>query len=94
LWGFYAAITRQDRQGSPKDGWFPDQRLTREEALKSWTLGGAYAAFEEKTKGSLEPGKLADFEMLSSDIMTVPPPEILTTRVKMTVVGGEIVYSE
>jgi predicted amidohydrolase YtcJ len=94
LWGFYAAITRQDRQGSPTGGWFPDQRLTREETLKSWTLGGAYAAFEERTKGSLEPGKVADFVMLTNDIMTVPPPEILTTRVKMTVVGGEIVYSE
>jgi predicted amidohydrolase YtcJ len=94
LWGFYAAITRQDRTGAPAGGWFPDQRLTREEALKSWTLGSAYAAFEEKTKGSLEPGKLADFVMLSRDIMTVPAQEILTTRVKMTVVGGEIVYSE
>ena len=94
LWGFYAAITRQDRSGAPVDGWFPDQRLTREDALKSWTLGSAYAAFEEKTKGSLEPGKLADFVMLSRDIMTVPAPDILTTRVKMTVVGGEIVYSE
>jgi predicted amidohydrolase YtcJ len=94
LWGFYAAITRQDRTGAPAGGWFPDQRLTREEALKSWTLGGAYAAFEEKTKGSLEAGKLADFIMLTRDIMTVPAPEILATRVKMTVVGGEIVYSE
>jgi hypothetical protein len=94
LWGFYAAISRQDRTGAPAGGWFPDQRLTRQEALKSWTLAGAYAAFEEKTKGSLEPGKLADFCMLTRDIMTVPPLEILATRVKMTVVGGEIVYSE
>src|SRR5579859_5873300 len=92
LWGFYAAITRQDRTGAPADGLFPDQRLTRHEALKSWTLGSAYAAFEENTKGSLEPGKLADFIMLSRDIMTVPPLEILSTRVKMTIVGGEIVY--
>jgi predicted amidohydrolase YtcJ len=94
LWGFYAAITRQDHAGAPAGGWFPGQRLTRQEALQSWTTGGAYAAFEEKTKGSLEPGKLADFVMLSRDIMTAPEPEILTTRVKMTVVGGEIVYSE
>ena len=68
--------------------------MTREEALKSWTMEGAYAAFEEKSKGSLVPGKLADFVMLSGDIMQVPPAEILKTRVKMTVVGGEIVYSQ
>mgnify|MGYP001086819791 CR=1 FL=1 len=94
LWGFYAAVTRQDRAGNPKGGWQPDQCMTREEALKSWTLDGAYAAFEEAKKGSLEPGKLADLVMLSADIMTIPPPEILKTRVKMTLLGGEIVYSE
>lgn len=94
LWGFYAAITRQDHSGKPKNGWRPDQKLTREEALKSWTLAGAYAAFEENEKGSLTPGKLADFLMLSSDIMQAPPPEILETRVTLTVVGGQIVYSE
>jgi predicted amidohydrolase YtcJ len=94
LWGFYAAVTRQDRQGSPPGGWYPEQRMTRGEALESWTLGGAYAAFEEKTKGSLEPGKWADFVMLSRDIMTVPPAEILATRVTMTVVDGAIVFSQ
>jgi predicted amidohydrolase YtcJ len=94
LEGFYAAITRQDRAGSPPGGWFPTQRMSREEAFKSWTLTGAYAAFEEKTKGSLEPGKLADFVMLSGDIMKIPAQEIPGTRVRMTVVGGEIVFSE
>lgn len=94
LAGFYAAITRQDPQGQPAGGWFPDQRMTREEALRSWTLNGAYAAFEEKQKGSLEPGKLADFIVLSRDIMRVPPRDILSTRVTMTVLGGEIVYSQ
>jgi predicted amidohydrolase YtcJ len=93
LWGFYAAITRQDRGGNPPEGWFPDQRMTREEALRSWTLEGAYAGFEEKSKGSLDPGKLADFVMLSEDIMNVPPALILKTQVIMTVVGGEVVYS-
>jgi hypothetical protein len=94
LWGFYASITRQDRDGKPEGGWFPDQRMTREEALKSWTIAGAYAAFEEKTKGSLAPGKLADFVMLSTDIMTAPPKEILGAKVLMTVVNGEVVHEE
>lgn len=94
LLGFYAAITRQDRAGNPPDGWFPDQRMTRDEALKTWTLSGAWAAFEENEKGSLAPGKLADFVILSSDIMRVPPREILNTRVTMTVLGGEVVHSE
>lgn len=94
LWGFYAAVTRQDHDGWPEGGWMPDQRMTREEALKSWTLTGAYAAFEEKKKGSIVPGKLADFVMLSRDIMKVPANEILKTRVLMTVLGGEVVYSE
>jgi predicted amidohydrolase YtcJ len=94
LWGFYAAVTRQDHSGNPPGGWYPDQRMTREEALRSWTIDAAYAAFEEKQKGSLTPGKLADFTMLSNDIMKVPAAEILKTRVLMTVVGGEVVYSE
>ncbi len=72
----------------------PDQKLSREEALRSWTLGGAYAAFEEKQKGSLEAGKLADFVMLSQDIMKVPDQDLLKTRVTMTVLGGEAVYTE
>jgi predicted amidohydrolase YtcJ len=94
LLGFYAAITRQDPAGDPPGGWFPDQRMMREEALKSWTLSGAWAAFEERDKGSIEPGKLADFVMLSADIMRVPPREILKARVTMTVLGGEVVHSE
>lgn len=92
LWGFYAAVTRQDHQGNPVGGFMPDQKLSREEALRSWTLGGAYAAFEEKQKGSLEAGKLADFVMLSQDIMKVPDRDLLKTRVTMTVLGGEAVY--
>lgn len=90
--GFYASITRQDEKGWPDGGWYPRQKLTREEALKSWTLDCAYAAFEEKKKGSLEPGKLADFVVLSKNIMEVPAPEILDTKVKMTFVGGKMVY--
>jgi hypothetical protein len=72
----------------------PDQMMTREEALASWTVTGAYAAFEEKIKGTLEPGKLADFVVLDRDIMTAPAPEILRTKVLMTVLGGQVVHRQ
>ncbi len=94
MFGLFAAITCQKQNGVPPGGWFPKQKLTREEALKSWTIEGAYAAFEEKKKGSLEPGKLADFILLSGDIMTMPESEIWKTRVTMTFVGGKIVYGQ
>ena len=94
LWGFYATITRQDHNGQPPSGWMPSQKFTRQQALRSWTLDGAYAAFEENHKGSLSPGKYADLVVLSKDIMTVPPAEILKTKVLTTVVGGEIVHDE
>jgi predicted amidohydrolase YtcJ len=91
--GFYAAVTRQDRTGQPPGGWATDQRLTRDEALAAFTIGAAYAAHAERDLGSLEAGKLADFVVLSRDIMAVPPAEILTTTVLDTVVGGVRVYS-
>ncbi len=94
LWGIYAAITRQDHQGKPPGGWYPDQCMTREQALRSFTLDAAYAAFEEDIKGSLEKGKLADMVVLSKDIMTIPAREILKTRVVMTIIGGKIVYQQ
>jgi predicted amidohydrolase YtcJ len=92
LWGFYASITRQDYAGSPSGGWLPAEKMSREEALRSWTVAGAYAAFEEDRKGVLAPGKLADFAMLSADILEVPPLDILKTRVTLTVVDGEVVH--
>jgi predicted amidohydrolase YtcJ len=92
--GFYAAITRQDKEGNPLGGWFPDQRLTRAEALRSWTIEGAYAAFQEKDKGSIEAGKWADLVVLSDDIMQVAPARILKAHVTMTMVNGRIVYQE
>jgi predicted amidohydrolase YtcJ len=90
--GLYAAITRQDIAGNPPGGWTPRQRMTREEALASFTRQAAYAAHAETLTGSIEAGKLADMLVLSKDIMRVPPRDVLTTTVRMTIVGGEIVY--
>jgi predicted amidohydrolase YtcJ len=89
---FYAAISRKSIKGESAEGWHPEQAVTREEALKMFTIWPAYAAFEEKDKGSIEVGKLADFTLLSQDIMKISEPEILRTRSEMTVVGGEILY--
>ena len=94
LLGFYAAITRQDGEGRPAAGWAPDQRLTRAEALYGMTLGAAYAAHAERDLGSIEPGKLADFVVLSRDIMEVAPQDVLSTTVVRTVVGGRTVYEQ
>jgi predicted amidohydrolase YtcJ len=91
--GFYAAITRQDPSGSPPGGWMPDQRLSRDEALRAFTLNAAYAANAETFLGSLQAGKLADLVVLSNDIMRAAPKDILATTVRLTMVGGEIVYS-
>lgn len=90
--GLYSTITRQDLQGNPPGGWMPDQKLSRAEVLYSWTQAGAYAAFEEKSKGSLTPGRVADFLVLDRDIMSVPALEIPKTKVLMTVLGGKIVH--
>ena len=90
--GLYAAITRQDPSGNPPHGWQPDQRMSRDEALKSFTINAAFAAHAEKDLGSLTPGKLADLVVLSKDVMQVPPKEILTTTVTTTVIGGKIVH--
>ncbi|HUE88468.1 MAG TPA: amidohydrolase [Vicinamibacterales bacterium] len=90
--GFYAAITRQDPTGQPPGGWMPDERLSRDEMLKSFTWNAAYAAHAEQDLGSLEVGKLADMVLLDKDVMTVEPQEILSTRPLVTIVGGEVVY--
>lgn len=90
--GIYAAVTRQDRQGWPEGGWHPEQIVSREQALRMFTIDAAYAAFEEKIKGSLAPGKLADMVVLSKDILTIPAREILQTSVEMTILGGKVVY--
>ncbi len=90
---FYAAVARKDLKGRSAEGWHPEQAVTREQALKMFTIWPAYAAFEEKVKGTIEVGKYADLTVLSADIMTIPEPEILTTRCLMTVINGEVVYS-
>ena len=94
MFGFYAAITREDRQGRPPGGWMPDQRLTRAEALHSFTAGAAYAAHLERELGTLRPGMLADLLVLSDDIMQVKPARILTTRPLLTVRGGRVTYRD
>jgi predicted amidohydrolase YtcJ len=115
LAGFYAAITRQDKNGIPQNaddiqhyfqlsadgidnpkhfenGWYAEQRMTREEALRSFTIWAAYAEFAANQKGSIEEGKLADLVILSKDIMKSEPKEIISTEVEATIVGGKIRY--
>ncbi len=87
---FYAAVSRRLKDSTV---FYPDQRMSREEALKSYTLNAAYSGFEENIKGSLTPGKLADITVLSKDIMTIPEDQIPATVVKYTIVGGKIMYS-
>lgn len=89
---FYASVTRKTLAGTPEEGYEADQKMSRAEALKSYTLSGAYAEFEEDFKGSIEVGKVADFAVFDKNIMEIPEEEILTTKVKMTVVNGKIVY--
>jgi predicted amidohydrolase YtcJ len=91
--GMYAAVTRQDASGKPAGGWYPAQRLTIQEALRGYTAEAAYAGFEEKDKGSIEPGKLADLTVVSADVTRAPARELLSLRVLRTIIGGEIVYS-
>jgi TonB family protein len=91
---FYAAVSRKDIRGFTGEGWHPEQKVSREDALKMFTLWAANAAFEESIRGSIEVGKLADFTILSADIMKIPEPEILNTRCVMTVIGGEIAFDE
>ena len=92
LLGIYAAVTRATLDGKNPGGWFPEQRLTVEEALRAYTLGAAYAAFQEKEKGTISPGKLADVVVLSDDLFQIPPERIKDVRVEVTIVGGKVVY--
>lgn len=91
--GIYAAVTRKDRLGEEGEGWFPDEKLSVIEAVEQYTKGSAYAQFMEDRKGMLKPGYLADIVILNQDIFSIPPSEILKTKVDLTIVGGKVVYN-
>jgi predicted amidohydrolase YtcJ len=92
FFGIYAAVTRQDQKGWPAGGWYPDQRLTLAEAIRGFTKDAAYAAFEENSRGTIEPGKLADLTIVEGDLYAMPQSELFKAKVRYTVVGGEIIY--
>lgn len=89
---FYSSVTRQTLAGEPEGGYEPEQKMTREQALRSYTLDAAYGAFQEKSLGSIEVGKVADFTIFAKDIMTIPDGELLSTEIAKTIVNGKIVY--
>jgi predicted amidohydrolase YtcJ len=90
--GLYAAVTRELPGGGPPGGWFPEEKITLEEAIDLYTRGSAYAEFAEKDKGTLEPGKLADLVVFAADLFQLAPRDILTTPVDLTLVGGRVVF--
>jgi predicted amidohydrolase YtcJ len=92
LTGIYAAVTRATLDGKHPQGWFPEQRLKVTEAIEAYTMGSAYAEFQEKQKGSITPGKLADLVLLSDDLFTIDPKAIQDVTIELTVVGGRVVY--
>jgi len=94
LEGIYAAVTRKDRLGEEGEGWFPDQKLTAEEAIEFYTLGAAYAQFMEDRKGMIREGYLADLAIYEQDFMVAPEDEIMTAEVAYTIVGGKVVYQK
>ena len=92
MWTIYAAVTRATLDGKNPEGWIPDQKLTVAEAVEAYTMGSAYAEFQEDQKGSISPGKLADFVVLSDDIFHIPPSQIKNVKVEATYLGGRLVY--
>jgi predicted amidohydrolase YtcJ len=92
FFGIYAAVTRQDQKGWPAGGWYPDQKLTLAEAIRGFTKDAAYAAFEENSRGTIEPGKLADLTIIEGDLFAMPQSDLFKAKVRYTVVGGDIVY--
>jgi predicted amidohydrolase YtcJ len=92
LIGIYAAATRRTLDGKHPNGWVPEQKITVAEAIRAYTMGSAYASFDEKIKGSIEPGKLADMVVVSDDILSIPAVEIEKARVETTVFDGKVIY--
>jgi predicted amidohydrolase YtcJ len=90
--GLYAAVSRKDRLGEEGKGWFPEQKLTMEEAIRYYTFGSAYAQFMEDRKGMIKEGYLADIVIVDKDLLTIPENEIMKTKVVCTIVGGKVVY--
>ena len=90
----YASISRKTLKGTPEGGYEPEQKMTREQALRSYTLDAAYGAFEENIKGSITAGKLADFTIYNQDIMTIPEDQFLKTEIAMTIFNGDVVYKK
>jgi predicted amidohydrolase YtcJ len=92
FYGLHSAITRQSRDGLPEGGWYPDEKLTAEEAVRGYTTGAAYAAFIENETGTLEKGKWADITVVDQDVLNINPKEFLNGKVMMTIVGGKIIF--
>ncbi|HMQ07077.1 MAG TPA: amidohydrolase [Saprospiraceae bacterium] len=92
--GLFAAVTRQTILGTPEEGWFPEQKITLEKALKAYTIGSAFGAFEEHKKGIIQPGMLADITVIDTDLFTTPPSDWLGSEISFTIVGGKVVYQK
>jgi predicted amidohydrolase YtcJ len=92
--GVYAAVTRATLDGKNAGGWIPEEKITVPEAIEAYTIGAAFAEFQEKEKGSIIPGKLADMVILSDNIFELKPEAIRNVKAKTTIVGGKVVYGE
>jgi predicted amidohydrolase YtcJ len=91
--GIQSAVTRQTREGKPRGGWVPEQRVSLAQAIEGYTLGAAYSVHRDRREGSIEPGKLADMILLSQDLFAIDPHKIADTEVLWTMVGGKLVYT-
>jgi hypothetical protein len=90
----YAAVTRKTLKGTPDGGWYPEQKISVDEALKAYTINGAFSVFEDGIRGSLEPGKLADVTVFDRNLLKIAPEDILNAEVTQTIVGGKIVFEK